>query len=68
MFEWHRLKGLFETAAIIAGPGPHSIYPGEEQFTIDPFLNVQIVATEFFPKVEWMKGDNRAMAFACAPL
>lgn len=30
------LKALVPCAAVIAGPGPHSRYLGEEEFTVDP--------------------------------
>jgi hypothetical protein len=44
------LRSTFEPAAIISGPGAHSLYLGENQFTVDPFFahGVQCIA-EFPP-------------------
>ena len=42
------LVGTFESAAIVSGPNAHSLYLGENQFTIDPALCASIQALERF--------------------
>lgn len=46
------LRAQFDAAAIISAPNSHSTYLGEAQFTVDPFLLVNTVATEFFPPIQ----------------
>lgn len=43
------LRAWFEPEAIVAGPNPHSTYLGEDQYTVDPSLLINIDTLEFYP-------------------
>lgn len=45
------LRARLEPDAIITGQNDHSNYLGEEQFTIDPFAQIDISAVEFYPAI-----------------
>ena len=45
------LEGSFPPEAIISGPNDHSLWLGEEQFTIDPFHETILHPIEFFPPI-----------------
>ena len=45
------LEGYFKSKAIISGPDAHSVYLGEKQFTIDPFISGEIVTLTKFPPI-----------------
>ncbi len=43
------LESSFEREAIISGPNSHSIYLGENLFTIDPVYLANILVVEIYP-------------------
>ena len=46
------LSGEFQPEAVISGPGSHSRYLGENQFTVDPFLLATTCALAKYPECE----------------
>lgn len=43
------LKATFDSSAIICGPNAHSVYLGEEQYTVDPTSARELTSIEQFP-------------------
>ena len=45
------LKATFSASAIISGPNAHSVYLGEQQFTVDPFAIGDLRTVAVFPPI-----------------